>query len=94
LLTSQGNTFRIKAKKGVIFATGGFSRNSEYLERFIGGPLYTQGCANPNAQGDFLRMALEIGGINVENLQEGWLLETSLEKYIQYNALGKIHKQF
>lgn len=48
------------ARKAVIFGSGGYSHNAEYMLQFQRGPHYG-GCSAPANTGDFIRMAASIG---------------------------------
>lgn len=58
-MTPEG-TKRYLAKKGVIFGTGGYTHNDEFLLHFQRGPMYG-GCSAPTNTGDFVYLATEIG---------------------------------
>jgi 3-oxosteroid 1-dehydrogenase len=51
-------TFR--AKKGVIFGSGGFVKNDDMMHHLMQAP-YLQGCGAPTNEGDFLRIAAALG---------------------------------
>lgn len=51
-------TFR--AKKGVIFGSGGFTRNADMMHHLMPAP-YLQGCGAPTNEGDFQRIAFALG---------------------------------
>jgi hypothetical protein len=50
----------IGARRGVVFATGGFTHNVEMRENFLSGPLLG-GCAAHSNTGDFVAIAQELG---------------------------------
>src|SRR5918912_1684716 len=58
--TSAGGTHRIRARKAVIFATGGFTHNKELRQNFLNVPVYG-GCAAITNEGDFIAMASAVG---------------------------------
>jgi 3-oxosteroid 1-dehydrogenase len=64
-----GKPIRIRARKGVIFGTGGFVLNAELCELHQP-PIYAT-CALPGATGDFLPLAQEAGA-RMGNLGLGW----------------------
>lgn len=51
-------TFR--AKKGVIFGSGGFVKNDEMMHHLMPAP-HLQGCGAPTNEGDFQRIAMALG---------------------------------
>lgn len=48
------------AKKAVIFGTGGYTHNSDYVLQFQRGPIFG-GCSAPTCTGDFIRLASQVG---------------------------------
>jgi 3-oxosteroid 1-dehydrogenase len=61
---------RIKARKGVVLASGGFEWNSKLTAQFLGGQL-----SHPNSppcnEGDGLRLAMALGA-DLANMSEAW----------------------
>jgi len=47
---------RVKARKAVIFATGGFTHDEELRKNFLSVPAYG-GCAAMTNEGDFVRIS-------------------------------------
>jgi 3-oxosteroid 1-dehydrogenase len=74
---SQSGPVTIHAKRGVVFATGGFSHNPELAERYLRGPIVGS-CSVDTARGDFIPIALEAGA-ELGNMQEAWWAELPLE---------------
>lgn len=61
-ITENDRTKTIKANKGVIFASGGFSRNQEYREKFLPSPTNKAWTSSPEGQtGDLLEPAKKLG---------------------------------
>ncbi|MFB3886507.1 MAG: FAD-dependent oxidoreductase [Thermodesulfobacteriota bacterium] len=54
------NRMKIKARRGVILASGGFGANREMLKNYVGQSYYQYYC-NPGNTGDGIKMAMEIG---------------------------------
>ncbi|MFI6310081.1 FAD-dependent oxidoreductase [Nocardia fusca] len=71
----------IYARRGVVFASGGFAHNQDLIERYWRGPLYSS-CAVATAQGDFVSIAHEAGA-ELAHMRNGWLYEDILEKAAQ-----------
>lgn len=67
----------IRARRGVVFGSGGFTHNAEYRNRFLRGPTYG-GCAASTNTGDFLKMSMEIGA-SLGNLGNAWWSQLPLE---------------
>ncbi|HWV36393.1 MAG TPA: FAD-binding protein, partial [Thermomicrobiales bacterium] len=53
-------TLTIRAKKGVIFGSGGFARNTDMMRHMMPAPYYG-GCSAPTNEGDLLRIAAALG---------------------------------
>jgi 3-oxosteroid 1-dehydrogenase len=67
---SGGTLVNIRAKKGVILASGGFEWNQELARHLLRGPQPFTGTL-PLGQGDALKMSLAVGA-DVRNLNECW----------------------
>lgn len=71
---------RIKARKAVIFATGGFTHDSELRRNFLSIPVYG-GCAAMTNEGDFIRISSTLG-VQLRNMNYAWMCPVSFEKAI------------
>lgn len=69
---------RIGARAGVIFASGGFTHNSDYRLQFLNGP-FMGGCAAPTNTGDFLRIGMQLG-VELGDLSEAWTVAINTER--------------
>ncbi len=69
---------RLRARKAVIFATGGFSQNQGLMQTFLRGPIHGA-CSVPFAQGDFVRIGIAAGAM-LGNMSNGWHSEVVLEQ--------------
>ena len=65
-----GKSIDVKARKGVIIATGGFEWNSELVRTFLRGPM-TAPAGSPENTGDGLQMAMEVGA-KLGNMRNAW----------------------
>ena len=65
-----GKDFLVKARGGVILATGGFEWNEELKAKFLPGPA-THPVSPPFNEGDGLIMAMEVGA-DLANMSEVW----------------------
>lgn len=72
---------RLRARKGVTFASGGFTHNPEMRLNYLRGPVYG-GCAVPTNQGDFIPIASMLGA-KLANLANAWWAEAVLEEVLQ-----------
>jgi 3-oxosteroid 1-dehydrogenase len=59
----DGRAVRIRARKGVILAAGGFEANQAMREKYLPNPTRAEWtCANPANEGDAIVMGQELGG--------------------------------
>jgi 3-oxosteroid 1-dehydrogenase len=75
-----GGVFRARARKAVIFATGGFTHDPELRKNFLAMPMYG-GCAAMTNEGDLIRIASTLG-VQLRNMNYPWMCPISLEKAI------------
>ncbi|MDL2234789.1 FAD-dependent oxidoreductase [Christensenellaceae bacterium OttesenSCG-928-L17] len=69
------------ANKGIIFGSGGYSHNADYMRQFQRGPHYG-GCAVPTNTGDFIRMGGTIGA-KIGNTAGAFRAQSMIEAYLQ-----------
>jgi succinate dehydrogenase/fumarate reductase flavoprotein subunit len=74
----EGRTLAIRATKGVIFASGGFTHNPKMRRDFLKGPVFG-GCAQPTSEGDFITMAGEVGA-QLGNMGNAWWCQIPLDQ--------------
>lgn len=84
--TEQGEVL-IRGRKGVIFATGGYTHNLDFITTFQPGPVYG-GCANPFARGDFISLGIEVGA-QLGNMSSAWRSEVILDQAMQNRSVSK-----
>ena len=65
-----GRELYIRAKKGVILASGGFEWNQQLVQQFLGG-VVTHPNSPPGNEGDGLKMAMSVGA-DLGNMNEAW----------------------
>jgi 3-oxosteroid 1-dehydrogenase len=69
-ISHEGKDFLVRAKRGVVLATGGFEWDSKLVEAYLRGPM--RGAVSPpNNTGDGLRMAMAHGA-DLANMGEAW----------------------
>ena len=67
---SAGAEINIKARRGVVLATGGFDHNADMVTNFLRGPVYYPSAVPTNTgDGHLMGMAL---GANLRNMNEVW----------------------
>jgi 3-oxosteroid 1-dehydrogenase len=76
-LTRDGTSLNVQARKGVLLAAGGFSRNAEMRRRYSGDqPNEAKwSIANPGDTGEVLQTAMRLGA-KTDLLDEAWWLPT------------------
>ncbi len=74
---AQGKDFRVRARRGVVIATGGFEWNEALVKTFIRGPL-TGPVSVPENEGDGLIMAIEAGA-QLASMQDAYWQQSVLE---------------
>jgi hypothetical protein len=74
----EGARLRVRARKAVIFATGGFTHDPELRRNFLNAPVYG-GCAALTNEGDFVRISSELG-VQLRNMNYAWSCPILLEK--------------
>jgi succinate dehydrogenase/fumarate reductase flavoprotein subunit len=79
-----GPTLRLRARRGVVFASGGFTHDEELTRNFQPGPVFG-GCAVPTNQGDFVRIAESLGA-KLGNMQSAWRAQIVLEQALQFSS--------
>src|SRR5919108_1191032 len=78
--TPDGTLQRVRARKAVIFATGGFTHNKELRQNFLSAPVYG-GCAANTNEGDFIAMATPLGA-QLRNMNHAWMCPIPLEQAV------------
>jgi 3-oxosteroid 1-dehydrogenase len=67
-----GQPVRVRARKGVVVAAGGFEGNQAMREKYLPGPTRVEWtCANKKNTGDLIELARDLGA-GVEFMDEGW----------------------
>ena len=75
---ADGMSVSIRARKGVVFGSGGFTHNRAATRTYLRGPI-VGGCAVPTNTGDFLSIAARLGA-DMGNMTHAWWSETVLEQ--------------
>jgi succinate dehydrogenase/fumarate reductase flavoprotein subunit len=75
---SDSQTLHIRTRRGVIFATGGFTHNPQMRRDFLKGPVFG-GCAQPTSEGDFVTLAGEVGA-RLGNMSNAWWCQIPLDQ--------------
>ncbi len=68
----DGRTIRIRARKGVVLATGGFEASQAMREKYLPGPTRAEWtCGNPDNTGDAIQMGLAVGAAT-DLMDDAW----------------------
>jgi 3-oxosteroid 1-dehydrogenase len=78
---ADGTFVRIRARRAVVFATGGYTHDQEMVSAFQPGPLYG-GCAVPTNEGDFIYIATALGA-RLGHMQSAWYAQVVLEQALR-----------
>lgn len=79
-----GAPVRIRVRRGVVFASGGYTHNADLVLNFQPGPVFG-GCAVPTNEGDFVAMA-EAQGAKLGHMQSAWRAQIVLEQALQFSS--------
>ncbi|MEZ5656621.1 MAG: FAD-dependent oxidoreductase [Sphingobium sp.] len=82
---ADDKTMTIAARRGVVFASGGFAHNPELLDRFHGKPVFGA-CALPDSTGDFISIATKAGA-KLGNTSSAWRGQVVLDEGMLYSAV-------
>jgi len=89
-ITNENQKVTFRAKKAVVFGTGGFTHNPELMLHFQRGPHFG-GCSVSTNTGDFVNMASAIGA-KLGNMAGAFRAEIVLEQAL--NDPGGVHNVF
>lgn len=84
---AAGKALTVRARKAVIFGTGGYTHNVELMRTFQPAPSYG-GCAMPASEGDFLSISQNIGA-KLGNMTGAWRAQVVLEKALQIASVPR-----
>jgi 3-oxosteroid 1-dehydrogenase len=76
----DGSTIRVRARKAVVFASGGFTHNPELRREFLGGAI-VGGCAAHSNEGDLIRITAPLG-VQLANMNHAWNCPVVYEKAV------------
>ncbi len=80
-----GGTLAVRARRAVVFATGGFTQSPELSRTFLKGHIWG-GCAAPGCTGDFIAMATAAGAA-LGNMANAWWAQVPVEVALQLRSL-------
>ena len=77
----------IRARKAVVFGSGGYTHNPELMLNFQPGPIFG-GCAVPTNQGDFIRIGALLGA-KLGNMVNAWRAQLILEDALRSASVSR-----
>jgi 3-oxosteroid 1-dehydrogenase len=86
-IDKTGKRLRLRARRGVVFGTGGFAHNTELAG--LHQPSMYGACAMPGSTGDFIAIAAEAGAA-MGSLSTGWRGQVVLEEALANRAVGSV----
>lgn len=78
---ADGKSVRLRARKAVIFASGGFTHDTELRRNFLSAPVFG-GCAAHSNEGDFVLIGSAVGA-TLRNMNYAWMCPIILEKALR-----------
>ena len=81
---SRRETVVFGARRGVVFATGGFLHDRRLADEFLRGPVYG-GSAAATSEGDFVRIGIEAGA-QMANMGNAWWDQVALEDALRVRS--------
>jgi len=84
-LATREGLLRVRARKGVIFSTGGFTHNPELVQHFLRGISYG-GCEVPTNEGDFVAIASGVGA-RLANMKNAAWKQVVLEQVLEFGSI-------
>ncbi|MEQ1573941.1 MAG: FAD-dependent oxidoreductase [Vicinamibacterales bacterium] len=83
--TDENRTVTVRARKGVIFGTGGFTSNAEMSLNYLRGPIFG-GCTVPTGEGDLVHIAGSVGA-KLGNMNNAWWWPVIVEQALQFRSV-------
>ena len=78
--SAGGKTRKFKARKAVIFATGGFTHDADLRKNYLSAPVLG-GCAALTDEGDFVHIG-SAAGATLGNMNHAWMCPVVFEKAV------------
>ena len=80
---ASGKGLAVRARKAVIFATGGFTHDVEMRKNFLSAPVLG-GCAAVTNEGDFVNIGSSVGA-QLRNMNYAWMCPIVFEKALNHD---------
>ncbi len=85
---NDGTQIAIRARKGVVFGSGGFTQDPVKSLNYLRGPIFA-GCGVPSNTGDFVDIGLSLGAA-LGNMANAFWLEVPLELALKSPSLSGV----
>jgi 3-oxosteroid 1-dehydrogenase len=82
---NKGTQLAIRAKRAVVFGTGGFTQDPEKSLTYLRGPVFAS-CSVGTCTGDFLDIGIGLGA-ELGNMGQAWFLQCPLEMALKSPSL-------
>lgn len=83
--TDDGGWQALRARKGVVFCSGGFSQNAELCRQFLKGHIWGS-CSATGSTGDFIPIAIQAGAA-LGNTANAWWGQVPLEQALKSRSI-------
>ena len=77
----QSSTVRLGARRGVVFASGGFAHDADKAQSYLRGPIFGTGSA-PASTGDFVDIAVGLGAA-LGNMTNAWWCQVVVDSVVE-----------
>jgi len=81
-IDASGQAVYYRVRRGVVFASGGFSQARDKLAAYVTGPITGGGCGVSTNTGDFLDIA-QRHGFMLDNVHRSWFIENIFEQWLK-----------
>jgi 3-oxosteroid 1-dehydrogenase len=75
------STILVRARRAIVFGTGGFLHNERFRRDYLTGPTFG-GCAAAGSMGDFVRIGTDVGA-QLSNMKSAWWKQIALEHVLE-----------
>lgn len=82
---AEGQTINVRARKAVIFGSGGYTHNPELVLNYLRGPIFG-GCAVPTNEGDFVSIAGAVGA-DFGTMKQAFLAQVVVEQALEFSSV-------
>jgi 3-oxosteroid 1-dehydrogenase len=84
-ITGDNRIVTVRAKRGVIFGSGGFTANTEMCLNYLRGVIFG-GCAAPTNEGDLVPIATSVRA-KLANMNHAWFWSVIVEQALQFRIV-------